>query len=290
MDNKPLVIAHGNCADGFTSLWLANAWWWGTRNPGVPNDLVVDYHAGFYGEPPPEATERDVFILDFSYPPEELLVIAEQAKSVVVIDHHESAIRKLEGFSHPKVKLVLDTNRSGAYLTSQYFWPNSEPMVMVRLVDDRDRWVFADTRSRPFHASLFSRPYKIGEWNRLNANVAGAVIEGEAIERKHMKDIDELLARTARVMSFKQVDVDLDMEIVVANMPYFFASDGGHKMLEQHPTVHVAATYYVDNKGRYCFSLRSRKDGVNVALLAEYFGGGGHASAAGFTVMEFPFV
>ena len=281
--DKPLVIAHGNCADGFTALWLANAWWWGTRNPGVPYELVVDYHPGIYGKPPPDVSGRDVFILDFSYPPEDLSVMAEIAKSIVVIDHHESAIRKLDGFSHPNVKLVLDTSRSGAYLTSMYFWPNSEPITMVKLVDDRDRWVFADSRSRPFHATLFSHPYKIGMWNKLSHEIDGAVREGEAIDRKHHKDIEELIPQLTHMCRY------MGHKVAVANAPYMLSSDMGHRILELYPDAEFAAVYYIKADQTLVWSLRSRKGEINVSKIAEAFGGGGHANASGMKTKAFPF-
>ena len=288
MDPKPLIIAHHNCADGFTSVWLANQFFHDPTLARIAEELVVDYHPGVYGELPPlDVKDRDVYILDFSYPAEQTKEIAEKAKSVTVIDHHETAIRKLmdRDWTFPEnTRLILDTTRSGAYLTSKYFWPDREPMTMVKLVDDRDRWVFADARTRPFHASLFSRPYKIGEWNRLRDNLSAAVNEGVAIERKQAKDIDELLAQTARLMKHGE------MVLACANMSYMQASDAGHKMLEQYPGIDFAATFFVRKDNRIVFSLRSRKDGVNVAQIAESFGGGGHANAAGFTRDHIPFL
>lgn len=281
--DKPLVIAHGNCADGFTALWLANLWFWQTKNPGEPHELVVDYHPGIYGKPPPDVKGRDVYILDFSYPPEELKPMADSAKFITVIDHHESAVRRLQDFEHPKVELMLDTSRSGAYLTSKHFWPNSEPFAMVKLVDDRDRWQFKDERSRPFHATLFSHPYKIGVWNRLSKNIEASVREGEAIERKHMKDIDELIPQLAHFCRY------MGHKVIVANAPYMLASDMGHRMLEQYPDAEFAAVYYIKADQTLVFSLRSRKGELNVSLIAEAFGGGGHPNASGMKVKSFPF-
>ena len=42
-----------------------------------------------------------------------------------------------------------------------------------------------------------------------------------------------------------------------------------------------AATYVDSPKGR-AFSLRSRRDGVDVSQIAATYGGGGHRGAAGF--------
>ena len=60
--NKPLVIYHGNCADGFTAAWLFNMWY-GEQHPRIdgtmPDDWIVDHHAGAHGMPPPDSSGRD---------------------------------------------------------------------------------------------------------------------------------------------------------------------------------------------------------------------------------------
>ncbi len=282
---KPLVIYHGNCADGFTAAWLFNIWYWQEvlRHDGQPNDWCVDGYPGVYGQSPPDVTGRRVYILDFSYPPDTLMPMAIRAASITVIDHHKSAIERLEGFDMGNVKLILDDSRSGAYLTSLYLWPTREPSSMVEYVDDRDRWQFKLKNTRAFNASLFSRPYKIGEWNRLNANVPEAIMEGEAIDRKHFKDIEELL-KVCTMM--REID---GVEVPVANLPYTLSSDACHIMLVTHPTAPFSACWYMRSDGTKVFSLRSRSgDTVDVSKIAQKYGGGGHMNASGCTVLDWP--
>jgi oligoribonuclease NrnB/cAMP/cGMP phosphodiesterase (DHH superfamily) len=281
---KPLVIYHGNCADGFTAAWLANiAHHQSLGDAGsLPEDWVVDHHAGVYGKPPPDITGRNVYILDFSYPPEVMQVICDEAKFVTMIDHHASAIKALESFSHKRLLAVLDDSRSGAYLTAQYFWPDTEPNRMVELVDDRDRWVFRFPQTRDFHASLFSRPYKIGEWNKLNASIPEAIMEGRAIDRKHLKDINELLD-----VCMQWEDVD-GVRVPVANLPYTLASDACAIMLERHPDAQFACAWYLRKDDHMVFSLRSRPGETDVSVIAKKYGGGGHVNAAGCAVKSWP--
>lgn len=279
LTTKPLVIYHGNCADGFTAAWLANMWHAQQRDRlSTVDKWYVQPCPAVYGKPPPNVTGRRVYILDFSYPPEVMQVICDEAMHVTMIDHHASAIRALEGFMHPRLKAILDDSRSGAYLTSMFFWPDREPAAMVKLVDDRDRWVFSDARTRPFHASLFSRPYAIGEWNRMSQNIDEAVAEGKVIDRKHMKDIHELLD----VCTVKRTIYGL--EVPTANLPYTLASDACHVMLERDPYAPFAACWYLRADNKMVFSLRSREDSsMDVSVVAKTFGGGGgHVHAAGF--------
>jgi hypothetical protein len=98
--------------------------------------------------------------------------------------------------------------------------------------------------------------------------------EGEAIERKHFKDMREMLAVTMREMLIG------GYRVPVANLPYTMASDAGHEMAKGKP---FAACYWDTPKGRV-FSLRSSDDGVDVSEVAKQYGGGGHCNASGFTV------
>lgn len=287
----PYIIYHGKCADGFTSAWLANRYFhqYLFMTGTAPDDWVVPHHAAVYGqEPPADIAGRDVFILDFSYPRDVLLQMGAVANSITIIDHHASAAKDLvniaqdfaEGDYCP-ITPVFNMDRSGAYLTSLFFWPDRDPHDMVKLVDDRDRWVFADSRTRPFSAALFSRPYKIGEWNRLSETVAEAVIEGTAIERKNDKDIEELLEVC---MQFADID---GHTVPVANLPHMSASDACHKMLQRNPDAPFTATWFKRGDGMFVYSLRSRTGSdVDVSAIAKKFGGGGHKHAAGLSVTQ----
>lgn len=281
---KPLVIYHGNCADGFTAAWLANMYFNSVQNPGTrpPSDWVVDHHAGVYGEPPPLVNGRDVYILDFSYPIDVMRGIIAWARRVTIIDHHATAIKELmplfNEFSEDRLRLVLDDRRSGAYLTSKFFWPDREPMEMVRLIDDRDRWVFADERTRPFHASLFSFEYTPSNWNRVYGTpIEELVAEGEAIDRKHMKDIRELLD----VMTM-WIEI-AGQRVPAANLSYISASDACHELLQRYPEAPFAASWFKRKDGKVVVSLRSRTGSdVDVGQIAKTLGGGGHKHSSGF--------
>lgn len=276
---KPLVIYHGNCADGFTSAWLANMYYRAmNRDDGyLPDDQwYIEPHAGIYGEDPPDVTDRIVFILDFSYPANIMDSLAEKAMLIVNIDHHETAIKRLAGHHWPNVRTVFDITKSGALLTSLYFWPDQDPLDMVKLVSDRDLWQFKDKRSRVFGAGLFSYPYGLREWNNASRNIEQVCAEGAAVERKHHKDIAELVGVMVRWEMFGNVSAP------TVNLPYTMASDACALLLEMFPEAPFAASWYLRKDGKRVYSLRSRKGGTNVATLAEVYGGGGHANASGF--------
>lgn len=310
---RPLVIYHGNCADGFTSAWIAHHHFNGD----------LDLHAGVYQTPPPDVTGRFVILIDFSYKREVLQKMADDAKFILVLDHHKSAALDLhpdvmedmyalhkserwESIQHEisaatdgDIYALFDMNRSGASIAWDFFFPGRSVPMLVRHVEDRDLWKFEIPGTREIQAVIFSYPYTIENWDLLDDMIRGnwqAVYEqGQAIDRKHFKDIAELLQVTTRPMRFWVPQDDTYYVVPVANLPYTMVSDAGKALLAcdcygkplpaedvQFVGKSFAVCYYDGPKGRN-FSFRS--DGkFDVSLVAAHYGGGGHKDAAGCRV------
>lgn len=290
---KPLVIYHANCADGFTAAWA------------VRQAMDCDFHPGVYNEPPPAAEGRDLILVDFCYPRHVLWDIQQVANSILVLDHHKSAEADLQpehqhivridqsahNFNWDKVLeyaradkgwiprtviyALFDQNRSGAGIAWDFFHPGAPRPELIDHVEDRDLWRFALPGTREIQAAVFSYPYEFDVWDLLMETPMEALrAQGVAIERKHHKDVAELVKVAKRQMVIGHYDVP------VASLPYTLASDAGHLMATGQP---FAACYY-DKDGGRVFSLRSTDQGVDVSEVAKLYGGGGHARAAGFTV------
>jgi len=185
-----LCIYHANCADGFTSAWAV----W-KRYPDT------EFHEGFYGTPPPDCTDREVVLVDFSYKRDVLLEMAAQAESILILDHHKSAEAELVDLPD-NVTTVFDMNRSGAMISWEYYHDEIPP-VFVEHVQDRDLWRFKVDGTRAFQANVFSYEYTFENWERINEQSLSAaghwdfIKQGLAIERKHFKDIKELIKTAA---------------------------------------------------------------------------------------------
>lgn len=276
---KTLCIYHGNCADGFGAAWAVRTSLLGDR---------VEFYAGFYGKEPPDVTGRDVLLVDFSYKRSVLDRMAETAKSILILDHHKSAAEDLAGLPFPPAKrpdlagwkpdsgvyAEFDMTRSGAGMAWDHFHIGPRP-ALINHIEDRDLWRFQLEGTREIQACVFSHPYDFEVWDVLMATPVEALrAEGRAIERKHHKDIAELLAVAKRRFCIAGHDVP------VASLPYTLSSDAGHAMAKGEP---FAACYMDTSTGRV-FSLRSADDGLDVSEIATQFGGGGHKHAAGFEV------
>jgi oligoribonuclease NrnB/cAMP/cGMP phosphodiesterase (DHH superfamily) len=265
---KPLCIYHGNCADGFGAAWVFKRY----------ADREFDFHAGVYQDAPPDVAGREVYLVDFSYKRAVVETMLETASRVYLIDHHKTAIDDLEPLiTSGRIQGMTSLNHSGAVLA--WKWVGAELSVdMPRLllhIEDRDLWRFALARTREIQANVFSYPYDFDVWDELmKADPQKLADEGAAIERKHFKDIAELIKVTTREFTIG------GHVVPVANLPYTLTSDAGHALAKGKPF----AGCYWDTPGGRVFSLRSTDDGLDVAEIAKQYGGGGHKHASGFRV------
>lgn len=262
---KKICIYHGNCADGFTAAWVVRL--------ALGHD--VEFHPGFYRDTPPDVTDKVVYIVDFSYKRPIMEDIVAKAAAVIHIDHHDTAIKDMEGFSSSTFESLYsyENTESGAMLAWRYFFPSVPVPVMIQHVDDRDRWKFLLRGTREIQANIFSYEYTFENWDMLmSQDIEQQILEGSSIERKAAKDIKELMGVVVRRMNIGGHNVP------VANVPYQMGSEMGHALCKNEP---FAAYYYDKPTGRE-FGLRSDENAVHVGKIAVQYGGGGHEHASGF--------
>lgn len=265
---KPLVIYHGNCADGFGAAWVFK-----TRAK-----FECEFLAGVYQTPPPDVTGRAVYLVDFSYKRETVEKMLEQSLGITLIDHHKTAIEDLDPLiKNCSIEAYTDMDKSGATLAWEYLHDGNRIHMpkLLEHIEDRDLWKFLLPKTREIQANIFSHPYDFDVWSKLmETDPAVLAIEGAAIERKHHKDIAELLAVCKRRITIAGYTV------WGASLPYTLTSDAGHAMAVGEPF----AVCYWDTPETRVFSLRSTEEGIDVSEIAKKFGGGGHKHAAGFSV------
>jgi oligoribonuclease NrnB/cAMP/cGMP phosphodiesterase (DHH superfamily) len=283
---NPLVIYHANCADGYSAAWVF-------RHVSNLIEVDFDFHPGVYSETPPDCTDRTVYMVDFSYKRDVVIKMCEDALSVTLIDHHKTALDDLKELDDTYIEKnnffsYTSLEHSGAVLAWNYWKKHNglegmgEMPVLLKHIEDRDLWLFKYANTREIIAAIFSYEYTWENWDKLmsykDSELDSLVREGSAIERKHFKDITELLKVTQRMGMIGGI------EIPVASLPYIFSSDAGHIMAEMYLGGKVFAACYWDTPKGRTFSLRSMSQGMDVSLIAKEYGGGGHKNAAGFSV------
>lgn len=264
---KPLVLFHGGCNDGFCAAWIYRR----NVNP------QAEFKAVQYNFDPPSVTERQVVILDFSYPRPTLLHMREQASSLVVIDHHQTAERDLQGLDF----CVFAQDKSAARITWEHFFDPQQQASredvpwLVAYTEDRDLWKWELPASRAINAALSSYPRRFEIWDDIAQRGPDELaIEGKAILRYQHRLIHP------RVKNHGWTTI-ANVRVPVTNAT-FLTSEVGNALAEGHP---FAAVFFITPENQVVYNLRSRgENGLDVGEIARQYGGGGHRNAAAFTL------
>lgn len=318
---KPLVIYHANCADGFGAAFAA---WTGLGDEAeyVPMQYGKEDESFWRLEDGQFDSEfqilnREIYILDFSFSKWVMEGLFSLAKCVVWLDHHKTAFemwcedgeRSLCEQSNGRDEVILDNNKSGAYLAWEYFHPGEEIPQFIRHIDDYDRWQFKIEGTKAFNKALWSyAPWSFKQWQHEWDSTWGYssadglegmpnfIQEGEAILRAHDQNVQSVVKNATR-----KCEIPFDEEGALdcveprlewnnggywmvhglaANCPPHLQSDVGHELANQSGT--FGLLWSIDKDGQCKCSLRSN-GGYDVSAIAKAFGGGGHRNAAGFT-------
>ena len=258
-----VVLYHGHCADGFGGAYAA---WRALGDEAV-------YLPVQYGDAVPEmpAGTDAVYMVDFSYPREQILALHQKHPNLTILDHHRTAQADLAGLDFA----IFDMDKSGAVLAWEYFHPGTPVPMLLRYVQDRDLWTWKLPASRQVSAGLWSYPQDFATWDGLS--VPKLSEEGAAILR-YMEQQTEMICSQAK-----------EGELAGHRIPIVNAtslwSEVGEALLNLYPAAPFAAAYYHTASGVKKWSLRSRGE-FDVSAIARRFGGGGHRNAAGFVEPE----
>lgn len=239
-----------------------------------------------YREDPPKDLLREsdrVIIVDFSIDPDLCIALMDAGTKVVWIDHHQSAIDKYMDFPFT-IKGIRTEDDAACVLTWRYFFPDEEPPISVKLIGDRDTWMWEwGELTKKFTAGMDARntfPLNEELWGDLllqDSNLYGDIVqEGATIVRyreTYWKEYREAWAFERTINGHSM----LCMNLARSGSEAFGRAGGEHDIL-------CAFGY---NGSSWTFSWYS--ENWDVRKLAEHFGGGGHPGAAGAVLEEFPF-
>lgn len=269
--SNPLIIYHAGCADGFCSAFLL----WRL----YPD---AEFLPANHGDAPPDVAGRSVYIVDFSYPRDELVKMHSSASSLIVLDHHKTSEEDLRGLPF----CTFDMGKSGARLTWEFVERLTTGTVQafvpwyVQYVEDRDLWKWVLPHSREVNACLRSYPMTFATWSELCSNDSPfAPLEfikgGEAILR------DQALTVATKVKQSHTVVVH-GVTWSVCNATTLISETAGELA---RSVSGVGCCWFERADGSRTYSLRSiQSEGPDVSAIARVFGGGGHRHAAGFTL------
>lgn len=264
---KIVVIYHKNCPDGFGGAWAA---WKKFKNK-------AEYLAAEPRElPQVEFKDKEIYIIDNSYPRAVLQKLMDTNKKVVVLDHHESSMGDVLAFPQN----IFDNEHSGAVLAWNYFHPKKPVPKLLKYVEDEDLWKHEIPFSKDINKYIMAHPLEFKQWDiharkmANNTTLRACIDSGKAISDYFNQVIDEVIEK-ADYVQFGEYKVR-----AVNFSSKKFTSDIGNRLATQYPPFGIV-WHEVDN----ILHVSLRSDGsVDVSKIAEQYYGGGHKAAAAFKI------
>ena len=88
---------------------------------------------------------------------------ADDAGTVLVIDHHRTAMIELHDISNTH----FDMNHSGARLSWDFFHPGHPPPKLISYIEDRDLWKWELPYSKEFSAAFDMVPFTFEDFEKF---------------------------------------------------------------------------------------------------------------------------
>ncbi len=221
---------------------------------------------------------KHIVIVDFSLPREDMERLANYHQ-ICWIDHHKTAIQELADISGdwPGTR---STNDAACVLTWKYFFPEKPIPQAILLIGDRDIWRWSHPDTGSFNEGLFqlnTNPHNDRLWDLLLENDSALVEEitqhGSILREARLRGIQGSTSRYGYPVTFE-------------GFRTLAINQRGSGDLGEHIRNHgyEIAYCYIDNlqDGELYTYVSLYSKGVDVAEIAQRFGGGGHAGAAGF--------
>lgn len=263
-----------------------------------PESIEMDYTKKF----PFEKINKDeqVYIVDYSISPDEMLKLLTITEDITWIDHHKTAIEKYTDFPY-KIRGIRYDGISGCMLTYCYVHhmtsrgegeikPFDISMTrnapkFTKLINDWDVWKFDfgdDTRNfiTAFNAYDFQPDSKL--WDRFLCFPDDFVCADLIMYGSTMNDYRDGWAKEyCRTKGFETIIDGIKafaINLGNCNSEYFKSVDNGDY------DIFIPFSY---NGEKWTYSLYSKT--IDVSEIAKKYGGGGHKGAAGFSSTELLF-
>lgn len=294
------VLYHRGCNDGTTAAWCVK------RVLG-DNAIYLKYQ---YGEKvPPHVQGKHLILVDLSMPVEQLRKLRDDGvvKSIMVIDHHKTALPLFEEFQYCPtfehylkyrgntegfIGQFITTTRCGAVLSHLFFTnynsadlsqdgPSKDQLPeLLRYIEDYDLWTHHFASTEPLNRWMIDGGVTIEDLEAVHTEdgkfigINNALIIGEAYS-KYNKAIVKSVTRGY----VQEIDY-LGQKVALVNGPHHLRNNVGDTLVEDY----LFVACYTERSNRTVFSLRAKKGRFDVSTLCERYGGGGHAESAAFSV------
>lgn len=300
-----ICFYHADCFDGFASAWVV----YRAHKEGVLQG-EIEFQAINYHQSLSNYEGKDVIMVDFSVKPEALEEMAKKASSVLIIDHHKSAIQRLDSYtSFPKelsdnyfvistVKVYnkvkseangvpfVGTNfslgNSGCVLTWMFFFTTKIPAIL-EYIEDSDLGKFESPITGNVVAGISTYPETFKAWDEMiyKDPFSELLEKGQIIQEYKRRLVEKHLKRGYILIEMRSRDRSYKVPCILA--PREIVTAVATTLAKDFP---FAVGFYMD-EGHWVFELRASKESeVDVSEIATLYGGGGHQKAAGIRISD----
>ena len=278
-----------DCADGIAAAWV-------TKRKYKHATLIG---ASYEGEIPDVSAFDQLFIVDFSFALSVLREWQAQGKTVVVIDHHKTAMADLSKFDSAVFRLnesgmiydfnhsgaIFDLTECGATLAWKSFFPDEPMPPILGYVRDRDLWDFKLPMSEEIHEAVSFMGRTLEQFDYLSTLSQENLIEalaplGARLLQPKRVDITKLAKNMHECIIMEHVG----MAVSIPESKGRLVSDTCSFLLRKYNDYEFVVAYtWSQRQAKWMLAFRSDKHGRNfdVSILAKKFNGGGNQNAAG---------
>ncbi len=264
-----IVFYHQNCHDGFGSAWAV---WKKFKNK-------AQYFSLNYQSPFHHLIERDIVYFVDIVPERKILEdLIKKDNKIIIIDHHQSAKNILDLKKFENVEINLNMRRSASVLVWQYFFPKKRIPKLLLYVEDMDLWKFKIPYTREVLATINLNDMDFKKWDKIAKELEDRkgrnkyVQIGKKIIEYQDNMIKEIMQEAKEVKFEKHKTLAVNSSVLISEL--------GHALIKKKPPMAIVWFEAGEDKR---VSLRSNGK-VDVAKIAEKYGGGGHKRAAGFAL------
>jgi len=290
-----VCLYHACCPDGIGAAWCVYR-----ENKFKNRDFFI--RGVRYNEPYPLdlIRNRKVVIVDFSYDRETIREMCTVAKYVMILDHHDTAQRDLQGLDEEisNFSYIFDMERSGAQITWDWCYLDNKRPWFIEVIADRDLWKWEYPNSKEIGKAMYhfgwytfeklEELYRLEDENlRSEKSVRDAIIE-------HQKRVFIEEGRTLLLLEKKDISFAVSKSVLcnfegyrvrLASCSALIRSEVGSLLCDMRDCDFAATWRYDFATDQWWISLRASKDcGISLNKICERFGGGGHQRACGFTI------
>lgn len=226
-----------------------------------------------------------VYVVDFSLPAEWMAELTKRNR-LIWIDHHHTAMQETEQHGlHPEG--LRNDKRAACELTWEYCFPDTLMPHGVFLLGRYDVWDHQHPEVLPFQYGLrcYEQPYPNHPlWSRILNDerpfIEQTIQEGRIVVKYHRNRLYEY----SKTCAF---NTELEGLPAIAVNRWFADSYLFDPVYD--PAAHKLMISFCYRTDHWAVALYTTHDDVNVGVLAQRFGGGGHRKAAGFACDHLPF-